>query len=62
MSGLTLSSPVATVIFVIACVAGVQFRRVWKEEGPRSQLWVFGLISAICFAVVALIPLGVVSR
>ncbi|WP_093321281.1 hypothetical protein [Shimia haliotis] len=59
MSEFTLSPALATIIFVIAILAGHRFRRVWKEEGPRSHLWLTGLIAGICLLIVALIPLNV---
>ncbi|MEM9572927.1 MAG: hypothetical protein AAF996_15790 [Pseudomonadota bacterium] len=55
---LALSPWVATLIFVIAVVAGYQYRRVWKNEGPKWQAWVFGLIAAGCLMTVALVPLS----
>lgn len=48
---------VALSVFVTGVVAGYQYRRVWKSEGPKIQLWVFGLISGICLLSVGLIPL-----
>lgn len=56
---LILSPAVATTLFVLACLAGHRYRRVWKEEGPRWQLWVSGLIAASCLLVLALVPLSV---
>ena len=53
-----LSPLTATILFVVACFAGYQYRRVWVKEGPRWQLWVFGLIAAICLGMVAFIPLS----
>lgn len=55
---LTLSPAIATVLFLLAVVAGVQYRRVWKNEGPRWQLWAFGSVAGVCLLVVALVPLA----
>ncbi len=54
--GITLSPLAATAIFVVAVVAGYQYRRIWKAEGPRWQLWIAGLIAAICLLTVAFLP------
>ena len=53
----SLPPMIALVIFVIGVVAGVQYRRVWKAEGPRAQLWIFGVRASGCLLTVALIPL-----
>ena len=47
----------ATVIFVLAVLAGHRYRRVWKAEGPRWQLWLYGVIAAVCLLLVGLLPL-----
>ncbi|SDG55995.1 hypothetical protein [Alloyangia pacifica] len=57
MPELTLTPASATVLFVIACLAGYRYRSVWKAEGPRWQLWVFGLIAAVVLLVLGLTPL-----
>jgi low affinity Fe/Cu permease len=54
--GITLSPLAATAIFVVAVVAGYQYRRIWKAEGPRWQLWIAGLVAAICLLTVAFLP------
>jgi len=54
-----LTSAVATAIFVLAVVAGFSYRRVWKAQGPRWQLWLFGLTAAICLMIVGFVPLRV---
>ncbi|WP_010137943.1 hypothetical protein [Oceanicola sp. S124] len=48
----------ATLIFVLACIAGYRYRRVWKAEGPRWQLWLFGLIAATGFLVLGFVPMA----
>ncbi|MEL6584823.1 MAG: hypothetical protein AAFQ36_13410 [Pseudomonadota bacterium] len=53
---LTLTPMLATVIFVAAVIAGYRYRRVWKAEGPRWQLWFFGVVAALCLATVAFVP------
>lgn len=57
MSQLALSSPVATVIFVLACIFGYQYRRVWKAEGPRYLLWIYGALTAAGLLVLGFVPL-----
>ncbi|MTI10381.1 hypothetical protein [Curvivirga aplysinae] len=57
----TLTSLSATIIFVIACLAGFQYRRVWKAEGPKWQLWLFGLIAAAGLLIVGFTPVGAQS-
>lgn len=56
-STLSLPPTLALILFVIGVVAGIQYRRVWKAEGPTVQLWVFGVIAAACLLAVGLIPL-----
>jgi hypothetical protein len=46
----------ATLVFVFAVVAGYQYRRVWKSDGPRWQLWVWGGIAALCLVIVSFVP------
>lgn len=48
----------ATILFVIACLAGYKYRRVWKAEGPRWQLWVFGMIAAACLLYLGFVPMA----
>ncbi|WP_226552275.1 hypothetical protein [Celeribacter naphthalenivorans] len=56
-SPLALSPLMATSLFVIACLAGYRYRSVWKAEGPRGQLWIFGLIAAVILLVLGLVPI-----
>jgi len=51
-----LSPAMATALFVIACLAGYSYRRVWKAEGPRSKLWLFGLVAAAALLTLAFLP------
>ncbi|MAC79673.1 MAG: hypothetical protein CML66_16610 [Rhodobacteraceae bacterium] len=60
MSDLTLSPVSATLLFVIACFAGYRYRTVWKTEGPRRQLWLYGVIAALSLLTLGFLP--VVSR
>ncbi|MGR3713726.1 MAG: hypothetical protein ACU0A6_11470 [Shimia sp.] len=53
-----LSPAWATGLFVLACLAGTRFRNVWKNEGPRWQLWLTGVTAGVCLLVVALVPLA----
>lgn len=52
----TLSPLQATLLFVVAVIAGYRYRRVWKTEGPAWQAWLFGLIAAACLLSVAFLP------
>lgn len=54
-----LTPLIATLLFVLACLSGHQYRRVWKTEGPRWQLWVYGILAAVNLLVLGLIPLDV---
>ncbi|MEM6323156.1 MAG: hypothetical protein AAF748_05705 [Pseudomonadota bacterium] len=56
MGDLYLTPLPATLIFVLAILAGHSYRRVWKAEGPRWQLWVYGTLAAACLIAVALTP------
>ncbi len=47
----------ATALFAAACIAGVQYRRTWKAEGPRWQLWAYGMVAAGGLLVLAFVPL-----
>ncbi|MDO6510753.1 hypothetical protein [Celeribacter halophilus] len=55
-SPLSLTPVTATILFVIACLAGYRYRSVWKAEGPRTQLWIYGLIAAVILLVLGLVP------
>ncbi|MBF9041856.1 hypothetical protein HKCCE4037_00815 [Rhodobacterales bacterium HKCCE4037] len=56
--GLYLTPAVATALFVLACLAGYRYRAVWKAEGPRWQLWLYGLIAAGGLLVLGFVPLA----
>ncbi|MEM1377374.1 MAG: hypothetical protein AAGG69_08295 [Pseudomonadota bacterium] len=53
-----MNTYLALVIFIIACVSGHQYRRVWKAEGPSWQLWVFGCTTAVGLLSLAFIPIA----
>lgn len=55
--GVSLSPLFATVIFALGCILGANYRRVWKTEGPRWQLWLFGGGAAAALLSLALLPL-----
>lgn len=59
LGDITLSPALATVIFCVACLAGYQYRRVWKAEGPTYQYWVFGIVAAAGLLVLGFVPLDV---
>jgi hypothetical protein len=54
----TLTPFVATSLFVVACLSGYQYRRVWKSEGPRWQLWLFGIVAAVLLLLLGLVPMA----
>jgi len=49
---------IATVIFTLACLCGMQYRRVWKAEGPRWQLWLYGAFAALGLLFLGFVPMG----
>ena len=57
MPELALTPVTATLLFVVACLAGYRYRSVWKAEGPRWQLWVFGLVAAVAALVLGFLPM-----
>ncbi len=59
MPDFSLTPALATVIFVLSCLFGYRFRRVWKDEGPTWQLWVFGVLAAAGLATLGFVPLAV---
>ncbi|MEL6641160.1 MAG: hypothetical protein AAFP98_07585 [Pseudomonadota bacterium] len=56
---LMLSPAVATILFCLTCLAGYQYRRVWKAEGPLYQYWLFGGVAALGLLVLGFVPLNV---
>ncbi|WP_072793528.1 hypothetical protein [Cognatishimia maritima] len=58
MNEFALTPAIATGLFVLACLAGYKYRRVWKAEGPRWQLWVFGLFAAVALLVLGFVPMA----
>ncbi|MEO0974203.1 MAG: hypothetical protein AAFX85_14010 [Pseudomonadota bacterium] len=54
---LFLTPASATALFVVACLAGYRYRRLWKAKGPRWQLWLFGVLAGGCLVVLGFIPL-----
>jgi len=57
MADFMLTPAVAVVLFTIACLSGMRYRAVWKAEGSRWQLWVFGVIAGGCLLVLGFVPL-----
>ena len=51
MPDVTLTPVTATALFVVACLAGMRYRNIWKAEGPRSRLWLYGVIAAVALLV-----------
>lgn len=58
MEDLTLTPFVATIIFVLSCLFGHSYRRVWKAEGPRWQLWIYGVSAAGGLMILGFVPLA----
>ena len=57
-SQITLTPLIATILIFLAVLAGNRYRRVWKAEGPRWQLWLFGLIAAASLLTLAFVPMA----
>ncbi|MEM1373106.1 MAG: hypothetical protein AAGF78_01855 [Pseudomonadota bacterium] len=57
MHELTLTPGLAVILFTVACLSGMRYRSVWKAEGPRWQLWVFGLVAGGSFLILGFVPL-----
>ncbi|OIQ38340.1 MAG: hypothetical protein BM560_19290 [Roseobacter sp. MedPE-SWde] len=57
-SQITLTPHIATILIFLAVLAGNRYRRVWKAEGPRWQLWLFGLIAAAALLTLAFVPMA----
>jgi hypothetical protein len=55
----SLTPGIATAIFVLTCLAGHRYRKVWKAEGPVWQLWAFGLCAALGLAILGFVPLRI---
>ncbi|MBU2963622.1 hypothetical protein KO516_22895 [Citreicella sp. C3M06] len=58
MEELALTPFSATTLFIAACIAGMQYRRAWKAEGPRWQLWLYGLIAAGALLTLGFLPMS----
>ncbi|MGI9290846.1 MAG: hypothetical protein ACR2QG_06180 [Gammaproteobacteria bacterium] len=58
-SDLTLSSPAAVLLIFVAVAAGHFYRKAWINEGPRWQLWCYGLLAGGSLLMLGLIPLDV---
>ena len=57
MADVTLTPFTATGIFILSCLCGHWYRRVWKAEGPLWQLWLFGLLAALGLITLGFVPL-----
>ncbi len=58
MIDIALTPQIATAIFVAACLLGYQYRRVWRNEGPRWQLWLYGILTAAGLLTLGFLPLS----
>jgi len=54
---LALTPLIATSLFVLACLSGFQYRRVWKAEGPRWKLWIYGLFAGVTLLILGFVPM-----
>lgn len=54
---LALTPVTATLIFVLGCLAGYQYRRTWKAEGPRWKLWLYGVVAAAALLTLGFVPM-----
>jgi hypothetical protein len=45
------------VLFVVAVLAGVNYRRAWKTDAARWRLWLFGGIAGACLLTLGFLPL-----
>jgi len=57
MGEFTLTPTIATTVFVLTCICGYQYRRVWKAEGPTYQYWVFGVLAAAGLLLLGFVPI-----
>ena len=57
MSELTLTPAIALGIFVLSCLTGHRYRRVWKAAGPRWQLWLYGVLTAMGLCILGFVPM-----
>lgn len=55
---MTLTPPIATLIFVAASLAGYNFRRAWQKDAPRWQLWMYGVTAAVGLIILGVIPMA----
>lgn len=55
---MTLTPAIATLIFVIASLAGYNYRRTWVREGPRWQLWLYGVVAATGLVILGVVPMA----
>ncbi|MEM7301980.1 MAG: hypothetical protein AAF468_12915 [Pseudomonadota bacterium] len=53
-----MNTYLAFILFMIGCVAGYQYRRVWKVGGATWQLWLFGIIAAGSFLTIGFVPVA----
>ena len=59
MDEFVLTPFAATLIFVLACLCGYRYRRVWKAEGPRWKLWLYGGLAATGLLILGFVPLEI---
>ena len=55
---MSLTPMMATALFIAAVIAGYQYRKVWKTEGPAWKAWLYGSVAGGLLLVVALTPLN----
>ncbi|MEM9050084.1 MAG: hypothetical protein AAGC92_15345 [Pseudomonadota bacterium] len=59
MPDANLPPALATVIFILACWCGYQYRRAWHAEGPAWKLWLYGLLAGLCLLTLGFVPLAI---
>ncbi|MEO1041489.1 MAG: hypothetical protein AAFX52_04295 [Pseudomonadota bacterium] len=55
---MSLTPMTATAFFIVGVLAGYQYRKNWKLEGPAWKSWVFGSVAGLCLATVAFVPMS----
>ncbi len=58
MIGFELPAELALMIFVVLCWCGFRYRTLWKTEGARWKLWLYGGLAGACFLALGFIPIS----
>ena len=57
LENLNLTPFWATILVVVAVIAGHQYRKNWKNEGPLWKAWAYGTLAGLCLLALGFIPL-----